>query len=232
MTKGERDDLRRLIVRREKALKSAAKQRSAELLADFDSQLAAEYRFDDDAVWEAATKLAEAEVAKAQERVAARCAELGIPRKFAPSLKLFWSGRGYDNSVKQRREELRRVAYSRIEAIERAAVVQIDLLSVTAETEIAKAGLNSEAALAFIGTMPSVESLMPALSYSEIAGEADPPVVEQLITPNALRQRRFREKQKALHNADVTAGNAADDGGGDALEACVTEQLQETTDAD
>jgi hypothetical protein len=209
MTKGERDDLRRLIVRREKVLKSAAKQRSAELLADFDSQLAAEYSFDADAVWEAAARLAKAEVAKAQERVAARCVELGIPRQFAPSLNLVWAGRGYDNSVKKRREELRRVACSRIEAIEQAAVVQIERQAVDAEMEIARAGLTSEAALGFLATLPSVETLMPALSYREIAGEADPPLVEQLITPNTLRQRRFREKQKALRNADVTAGNAA-----------------------
>jgi hypothetical protein len=216
MTKSERDELLRLIRAREKTLKSVAKQRSAELLADFDSQLAAEYRFDDDAVWEAAAKLAEAEVAKAQERVAARCAELGIPRKFAPSLKLFWSGRGYDNSVKQRREELRRAAISRIEAIEQAAVVQIEMDSVNLQQQIAVSGLTSEAALVFAKALPSVECLMPAVSYSEIAGEADPPVVEQLITPNALRPRRFRDRQRALRNAEVTAGNAAcHDGGGD-----------------
>jgi hypothetical protein len=198
-----------LIVRCEKALKSAAKQRSAELLVDFDSQLAAELRFDDDAVWESASKVAEAEVAKAQEKVAARCAELGIPGVLRRASSSTWSARGYGNSVKERRDELRRAAVSRIEAIESAAVVEIELLSVTAETEIAKAGLTSEAALGFLATLPSVETLMPALSYSEIVGEADPPVVEQLITPNALRQRRHREKQKALRNADVTAGNVA-----------------------
>jgi len=53
------------------------------------------------------------------------------------------------------------------------------------------------------------------LDAAEIAGEVDPPVVEQLVTPNALRQRRFREKQKALRNAqNVTTEalpNAPDD---------------------
>jgi hypothetical protein len=29
---------------------------------------------------------------------------------------------------------------------------------------------------------------------------SDPPVAEQLISPNALRQRRFRERQKALRD--------------------------------
>ena len=31
-----------------------------------------------------------------------------------------------------------------------------------------------------------------------VAGEADPPVAEQLVSSNALRQRRFRERQTAL----------------------------------
>ncbi len=60
---------------------------------------------------------------------------------------------------------------------------------------------------------------MPALGYQELAGEADPPVIEQLVSPNALRQRRFRERQQALRDADVTPKpalcNAADDGEGD-----------------
>ena len=42
---------------------------------------------------------------------------------------------------------------------------------------------------------------MPGLSYSEVSGETQPPIVEQLISPNALRQRRFRERQAALRNA-------------------------------
>jgi len=39
MTRGEREDLQRLIRQREKVLKSAAQQRSAELLADFENQM-------------------------------------------------------------------------------------------------------------------------------------------------------------------------------------------------
>lgn len=205
MTKGEREDLQRLIRQREKVMKSAAKQRSAELLADFESQMAAEYRFDDDAIWAAAAKAAQAEVARAQERVAERCRELGIPKQFAPSLSLGWRHRGYDNALAERRAELRRVALKQIANIEQAAIVEIERASVTAQTELALSGVSSEAARAFVANLPNVESLMPGLSYRELAGEADPPIVEQLITPNALRQRRYRERQRALHNGD---GNA------------------------
>jgi hypothetical protein len=51
MTKGEREDLQRLVRQREKVLKSAAKQRSADLLADFENQMGQEYSFDQDEVW-------------------------------------------------------------------------------------------------------------------------------------------------------------------------------------
>src|SRR6516165_9823584 len=68
--KSERDDLRRLIQQREKVLKSAAKQRTAELLADFENQIGSEFSFDDDAVWTKATRDAEAEVARTKQRIA------------------------------------------------------------------------------------------------------------------------------------------------------------------
>ena len=77
MSRGEREDLQRLIRQREKVLKSAAKQRSTELLADFENQMGQEYRFDQDAIWKQAAEAAEQEICKAQAKVAARCRELG-----------------------------------------------------------------------------------------------------------------------------------------------------------
>ncbi len=91
MTKSEREDLQRLIRQREKTKKSAAKLRSTELLADFENQLASEFRFDDDTVWAEAAKAAQTEIDRAQKRIAARCEELGIPDRFAPDLQLLWS---------------------------------------------------------------------------------------------------------------------------------------------
>jgi hypothetical protein len=203
MTKGEREDLQRLVRQREKALKSAAKQRSTELLADFENQMLAEYSFDQDETWAEATKLAEAEVAKAQARVAARCRELGIPDRFAPDLNLRWQHGGTYCTVESRKRDLRRMATTRIAALEQAALVRIELDSVTAQT--ATAGLTSEASLVFLAKLKPVEELMPALSFDEIAGRERPPIAEQLISPNALRQRRYRDEQKALRDADVTA---------------------------
>lgn len=212
MTKGEREDLQRLIRQREKVLKSAAKQRSAELLADFENQMAAEYRLGDDPVWEELAKSAYVEVEKIGKRLAARCRELGIPDKFAPKLQLNWQHKGYGNALKERVQELRTAAQAEIAAMEQKAIVQIEATSVDAQTQIAIAGLTSDAARDFIQRLPSVETLMPQLSYQEIAGEADPSPVEQLTTANAIRQRRYRERQKALRDAAVTPKLALRDG--------------------
>jgi hypothetical protein len=106
MTRHEREDLQRLVRQREKVLMSAAKQRSAELLADFENQMGQQYSFDQDEVWQKAHELAKLEAAKAQKIVAARCRELGIPARFAPELSLEWYRRG-ENALKERRAELR-----------------------------------------------------------------------------------------------------------------------------
>jgi hypothetical protein len=200
MSKGEREDLQRLIRQREKVLKSATKQRSAELLADFENQMGQQYSFDQDEVWAAAKKAAEREVQKAQERVAARCAEMGIPKRFAPEIGSHWYSRG-ETALKARRDELRKMATTRIEAIERKAITDIELQCLHAQEQIAIAGVTSDVARAFIDKLPSIKTLMPALSFEAIADDADPPVAEQLVSPNALRQRRYREKQALRRNA-------------------------------
>jgi len=114
MSKGEREDLQRLVRQREKVLKSAAKQRSTEMLAEFENHLAARYQFDQDETWAEAERLARAEVERSNARIAARCAELGIPKDFAPSLDFHWYGRG-ENASKVRRQELRKVAVKVLE---------------------------------------------------------------------------------------------------------------------
>jgi hypothetical protein len=222
MSKSEREDLQRLVRQREKVLKSAAKQRSVELIADFENQMGQEYSFDQDEVWEQAQGIVRAEIKKANALIASRCRQLGIPQRFAPSIGSYWIDRGFDNMVEPRRKELRRMAQTQIEAIEQKAIVEIELSCLKAQEQIALAGLTTEVAKLFVERLPSIETLMPKLSFAEVAGDAEPPVAEQLVSSNALRQRRFRERlkrngnvQPALRDASVTAASASDepDGG-------------------
>lgn len=195
MTKGEREELQRLIRQREKVLRSAARQRSSELISDFENQVGSIYSFDNDAIWEEAAKAAAQEVKRANEKIAARAAELGVPKDFAPSISLSWIERGH-NMVKARRAELRKMALTRIAAIEAKAIVEIEIGCLEAQTAIAASGLTSEGARSLLAGLPSVEGLMPTLSYEQVAGKAAPPIAEQLTSPNALRQRRFRERHR------------------------------------
>jgi type V secretory pathway adhesin AidA len=212
ISKSERDDLRRLIQQREKVLKSAAKQRSAELLADFENQMGSEFSFDDDEVWQATMRATMIEVEHAKQRIAARCRELGVPARFAPTLEVNWVHRGYDNQVACRKDELRRMAKTKIAAMEAKAMVEVEVTCLKAQTELTATGLASGAARDFFEQLPDIESLMPKLSYAEVAGEAEPPAVEQLISPGALRQRRHRERNRALH--DLTSRDDDSDGDG------------------
>ena len=219
MTRNEIEDLQRLIRQQERVLKSHAKQRSAETLADFENQMGQQYSFDQDSVWKEAAKIAGAAVSKAQEQVKARCREIGIPDRFAPSLNLVWANRGYDNILEKRKNELRKMAVTAIAAQEKKAHTQIELSCLKAQTNLAVSGLTTDAARGFVEALPSVDDLMPRLSFAEVAGELQPPVAERLLSSNALRQQRHRERQKALRNAseplqvtDVTGNNGERDG--------------------
>lgn len=172
MTKGERADLTRLVRQRERLMKTLASQRAAELLADFERQMGAIYSFDDDETWKAAHAAADKAVKDAKAVIAQRCEEMGIPKEFAPTINASWWDRG-QNAMKERRAELRKMATARTAAQEKSARTEIEKISIQAQTELVAGGLTSEAAQAFLTSMPSVEVLMPALDATQIKGLLD-----------------------------------------------------------
>ncbi len=167
MTRAERTDLGALIRRREKLLKTAAKQRAAELLANFEKQISTIFSYDDDETWKAAFASAEKAVGDAKAVIAEQCRKLGIPPEFAPDLSLGWYGRG-ENAMSQRRTELRRVAKTEIDALEARAKTEIERVSVEQQTALISDGLTSVAAQAFLEQMPTAENLMPMLDIDQI----------------------------------------------------------------
>lgn len=181
MTKAEREDLIRLVKQRERVAKTAAEQRSAAMLAEFEQQISAIHKFDSNDVWKAATGAAIDAAKKANEEIAAEADKLGIPKEFQPKLHFTWARRG-ENEVRERREELRRVAKAEIDALEKVARVQIESQSVHAQTEIIAHGLSSEAAVAFLNNLPKIESMMPALDVTAI---------QQKLAENARKRRGY-----------------------------------------
>jgi hypothetical protein len=172
MTGRERSDLAALIRQRERVLRTKAKERSRELLAQFEQQAATIYKFDDDAVWKESVEIAEQEVAKANQKIAQRCNQLGIPKRFAPHLDFGWQGRSWEFRFKERRQELRKVAQSKIAALEQAALSQIAEQALQAQTEVVQLGIETEAAKAFLEAMRPLDELMPPLQ---------PPTMQQLL---------------------------------------------------
>jgi hypothetical protein len=165
ISRSERDDLLRVATLRERAAKTAAAQRSAELLADFEQQLASRYSFDQSEIWAKAYEAAEKAVAAANANVGEECEKLGIPKRFAPSIALHWYGRG-ENASKERRAELRKVAQTRIAAVEKKARAKIDQMNADVQIELIANGL-SDAAKMLLEQMPRVDQLMPALAVTE-----------------------------------------------------------------
>jgi hypothetical protein len=167
MTKGERDDLVRLIKQRERVAKTAAEQRSAAMLAEFEQRISEIHTFATNEVWSAAVAAAVEAAKEANAKIKAEASSLGIPEEFQPSLSYHWDKRG-ESEYRERREELRRVAKSEIDAIEKLARTQIETASLQAQTEIIANGLQSEAAMAFLSSLPAIETMMPALDIVQI----------------------------------------------------------------
>jgi hypothetical protein len=167
MTKAERDDLIRLIKQRERVAKTAAEQRSAAMLVDFEQQISRLHDWATDEIWKAAVEAVKEAAQKASDEIVARGDELGIPREFQPSLSFQWHRRG-ETEYRERREELRRVAKAEITALEKVAFVQIERQSVQAQTEVIANGLGTPDAIAFLNNLPAIESMMPALDVADI----------------------------------------------------------------
>jgi hypothetical protein len=167
LSRGETHDLSMIIKDRTKVLKAHADEQAAACLADFEKNLAAQFDWDQDAIWKAAAQEAEKVARESQEKIARRAEELGIPRTFAPRLGVTWQGRG-ENAVASRREELRRVAKSAIEAMRKAAVTKIEKQSLDLRTQVVAMGLLSADAKMFLESLAPVEEAMRILDFGEI----------------------------------------------------------------
>ena len=167
MTGAERTSLTKLVNERQRVLKKMTKLRSAELLAEFERQMAQSYHYDRDEVWRQIYGDAQQAFAVTAQQTADRCRALGIPDMFSPRPYLGWSGRG-ENALKERRAELRKVAQTRIAADEQRANLQIDQQALQAKTEIVASGLVTEAARQFLNDMGTLERLMPPLEIADV----------------------------------------------------------------
>lgn len=167
LSRHETHDLSMIIKDRAKVLKAQVAHQAAACLADFEEQIAQEYRWDEDDVWKKALEdfRAAAEIAAAAIEEQAR--KRGIPKAFAPGIGFSWHGRG-QNAAKDRREELRRAAKARIDAMAKEAEMRVEREALDLRTQVVSMGLLSPAATQFLNTMTTVEQAMPRLKFDTV----------------------------------------------------------------
>ncbi len=166
MTKGERDELAKLIRQRAKVDRANLDARRAELLADFEQSMATVYAEEDERFADL-TRSARAEVNRVNRELAERCAAAGIPAQFAPSVQLAWQGRG-ENTLASRRAEFRKVAEARLDAMARRAKITVDERECAVLGKIVAHGLTTALGAEFLASMPEVGQLMQPLDRAEI----------------------------------------------------------------
>lgn len=162
MNKAERLELTKIVRARARIAKDDVNARQAQILADAEAALAKRFN-EDDAAWKELTAEARQYMAEVQAKIEAKCAELGVPATFRPYAFMSWLSRG-ENADPKRRAELRKVVQAQAEASARAARLEIDRQSVGFQEQLMAGSLESDAAKAFLESLPTPEELMPALS--------------------------------------------------------------------
>jgi hypothetical protein len=166
MTRRDREQLCKLVRTNARVAKLYVAQREAQLLADVETKLAAEFKAEDEA-WSDVVALAKEAVAQADAKVAEVSRERGVPLEFRPSVKMWWLGRGI-NGIEENRDELRKVAKAQIAALGARARLAIDTRAAEIQTVLIAGGLESDQARKFLEDMPTAEQLMPPLTTGEL----------------------------------------------------------------
>lgn len=208
ISKSEREDLARLARQRARLAKSRAAEREKILLAEAEDLMAAEFLAQDEA-WAGATAMAQEACRRANEQIKAECALRGIPARQAPKLCLNWQSRSEEFIGGSRRDELRRVAQSRLTALTASAKTAIDEQLLEIETTLIAGGLESAEAARFLQQMPTAEQLMPALSLDDLGVKRwQPPegAAAALLTPSTPADR----KRKAIRRVIEANPGASD----------------------
>ena len=210
MTKADRDALIRIAKARAKQAEREAETQEKILIVEVLDLMTAEFEARDQ-MWADATAIAEEAATKANVQIQARCAELGIPPRYAPQLELGWRSRSLEFANRDRRGELRKLAEARAAAVTKTAKTAIQASALDIEERLVLGGLESEQAREVIASMPTVADLMPALTLEDLGVKHwQPPedIAAQLTTPTTPAQRRRRQILRAIE-ANPTASNRA-----------------------
>lgn len=169
ITKTERNELRSIVRQQFKVLRAEVHQRTAELIADLDEQIADRYK-DEDEAWGVA-------VTKANE--AALEANRAINDIFRDLLGPSHGDRVFVQAVVPRqprdhRALLVRTGMAHLTAQGRAAILRLDREEADLLRKLAIGALESEEAHAFLGAIPTVGQLVSSARLAELEASLGP----------------------------------------------------------
>jgi hypothetical protein len=201
MTKGDRDQLIRLVKARARQAKAEAKQREKVLLAEVLAEMSAEYEAREQ-MWADAVAIAEEAAAKANEQILACCADLGIPAKHAPRLTVGFIRKPWEATYSSDpKADIVKRAQAKLTALTETAKVMIDADALKVETALVAGGLQSDEAKAVLEAMPTAEQLMPALTLDDVGVKHwQPPegAAYELTAPLTTADRKRRRVRQAI----------------------------------
>jgi len=169
MTAADARELATVVRMRARVAREDAELRGAQLIADFEEELAAEYPANDPR-WAELTAEAEEAVRRADAELAARCKKLGIRPEFRPNLSVSWYSSG-ENAYHDRRATLRAAAKARVAAMVKQAKLSIARSETEARSTIAERMLTTNEAKGLLEAIPTVEVLLPTLALRAVEAE-------------------------------------------------------------
>jgi hypothetical protein len=166
ITKAERAELRSLIRQRFKVLRAEVEARRAELEAELESHIAARYAGEDKA-WSDAMYLIDEAVREANRKANDLLRGLGL-EEYPADREYSIVRAAMVAQPLRKRSEWRRQGDARIAAQVKGAYLRLDREEADLLTRLVQGALESEEARAFLGEIPTVSALVPAVRLAEL----------------------------------------------------------------
>jgi hypothetical protein len=170
MSRAERSEFATFTKQYARSLKARGEEHAAVLLEVFEEELAREWGPKEEQ-WSEVVEMAQKAVADANARIREYFEERGLSLKRAPELKLYWGARG-ENSERERREELRKVARAQAEVVKKRAVAEGERIALDIQQQILVGDFSRADARALVFGLPKMEELMPPLQFEQVLAVA------------------------------------------------------------
>lgn len=164
---GERRELRTVVRAQMRALRSEVTQRQTEMMADVETRVALRYREDSNRLSELSRRIKEL-TADCNVRLA------GLIEQYADVVHQERYGTyssPYINRRETDKDRLRKALVAGVAAQACRASGRIDRLEADLLRDLAMDALHTEAALAFVETIPTITDLMPSRQLTEIEAQ-------------------------------------------------------------